>query len=67
MKIIAVVISLLLIIGKTKCSNDTSVVEISGKHLTVNGQDYFIKGVCYHPVKKAKPNAVFTCWTKIYP
>lgn len=59
MKIIAVVISLLLIIGNTKCSNDTTVVEISGKHLTVNGQDYFIKGVCYHPVKKGQTKRSF--------
>lgn len=34
-------------------------VEVSGKHLLVDGQCYFMKGICYHPVPKGETTRNF--------
>lgn len=59
MKISVVLLSFLLLVASTKCTTDTSVVKVSGNHLTVNGENYFIKGVCYHPVQKGQTHRSF--------
>lgn len=59
MKIAVVLSSFLLLVASTKCKTDTSVVKVSGNHLTVNGENYFIKGVCYHPVMKGQTHRSF--------
>lgn len=59
MKLITSLVSIFLIIGSCHCSKDTSVVKITGNHLWLNGQDYFIKGICYHPVQKGQTKRSF--------
>lgn len=59
MKFITSLLSIFLIIGSSHCSKDTSIVQVSGNHLLLNGKDYFIKGICYHPVQKGQTKRSF--------
>lgn len=39
--------------------SSSEIVEVSGKQLLVDGQPYFMKGICYHPVPKGETTRNF--------
>ena len=39
--------------------SSSEIVEVSGKQLLVDGEPYFMKGICYHPVPKGETTRNF--------
>lgn len=60
-KIIGIIIVAVLVISHPGCTqpeNDMKVT-VSGRQLLLNGKDYEIKGICYHPVPRGETNRQF--------
>jgi exo-beta-1,3-glucanase (GH17 family) len=60
-KILHITLLLTCIAFITSCNsgNHQGVVTISGRQLLLDGQPYFIKGICYHPVPKGSDKRSF--------
>ncbi len=50
---------LILVIGCSKQQENSEVI-ISERKILLNGEPYFIKGICYHPVQKGETNRDFS-------
>ena len=50
---------LLLVVLLFACTGEQNIVTISDRNIEVNGEAYFIKGVCYHPVPKGSDQRNF--------
>lgn len=56
MKKYIVLIVLLIVFISCKSTPINTQVTVEGRELLLNGEVYFIKGICYHPVPKGQPN-----------
>ena len=60
--ILHIALIFLLIAVSFSCTNnqDTGIVSVSERQILVDGNPYFIKGVCYHPVPKGSDSRDFS-------
>ncbi|WP_179344213.1 glycoside hydrolase family 2 TIM barrel-domain containing protein [Winogradskyella ursingii] len=66
--LLTILIFILFISCKNETKNDNTsannVISTIDRQLMVNGKDYLIKGICYHPVPKGKENRDFSTLTE---